>query len=366
MNQIFSLILYFSIFSGSSLLMHYGIKRNLKFFIILSLIIPATLAAVRYGVGTDYFNYINIINSFKDVTTSQFLANNINIIEPGFYALIKTAQVTSHTYIALFGISSFFTLCFFYLGLKKLNIRHQSLVYFLFLLTIFPFTLNAVRQGIALSISFFAISFLIKKQQMPFYIMLGIACLFHYSAIILLFTPLIFKLILKEAENTKTKTIIFRTTIMILAITLLLPIVFNNLYKFGIFDKYSEYGSILPATNNFAYYLKAILLIISLFVFIHLRKRVPDLTKYFVLSGIGLAVAYSGFISPAYNRLTVFYEPFLLICVCYSMDLFVDKLGKVFAYISIYSYGLIYFYISYYVLKLANIIPYNIIPRNLL
>jgi hypothetical protein len=153
---------------------------------------------------------------------------------------------------------------------------------------------------------------------------------------------------------------------MILAITVLLPIVFNNIYKFGIFDKYSEYGSILPATNNFAYYLKAILFPFSLLVFMHLRNRVPDITKYFVLSGVGLAVAYSGFISPAYNRLTVFYEPFLLIIICYSLDLFVDRIGKALAYLLIYSYGLAFFYISYYVLKLANIIPYNLIPRSLI
>ena len=60
--------------------------------------------------------------------------------------------------------TAFLTIAFFYLGMKRYQLRYPGLVFFLYLLTIFPATMNAVRQGVAMSIMFYAFTFVLDKK----------------------------------------------------------------------------------------------------------------------------------------------------------------------------------------------------------
>lgn len=133
---------------------------------------------LRYGVGLDYFNYLD----------SYGYDYNAYGFEPFFYFLMYFCK----NYLENFYYVTLFTLMisniFIYLGLKKRNIEG-----FYFLLAIFIFLsntamvyMNIMRQGIAVSICFYAVTFIYEKNFKRYLFFIILAMGFHLSAIFML------------------------------------------------------------------------------------------------------------------------------------------------------------------------------------
>ena len=138
-----SLIFYLLSFIVSAGFFTYGIRKHLRFFVVVSLIIPILIGGFRYGVGTDYFNYINLYNNHTKLSFGEFIDNN-GFGELLFFTLEKIAYTVFHDPRFIFIISVGLTVIFFYLGIKAYKLKYPGLVYLLYLMTIFPMTLNAV------------------------------------------------------------------------------------------------------------------------------------------------------------------------------------------------------------------------------
>lgn len=119
------------------------------------------------------------------------------------------------------------------------DVVSSAMAWILYLLLIFPSTLNLLRQGLALSIVMLAIVMAMKgKSIYCSLLLLCLACVFHKSAIIsviLIFTVYFYK----RAKTSKMK--ILTIAIFLVATLMIIPVI-NITYSHGyLSDKYAQY-----------------------------------------------------------------------------------------------------------------------------
>jgi hypothetical protein len=165
--------------------------------VFLSLWIPASL---RYGTGTDYFNYVGIFNNIDNSTQ-----------EVGWILLNKLIHFLGLSSQWVFVFSSFllyFSLCFI---IKRKNYCY-SMIFYILLFFYFK-SFNIIRQQIAVSFIICAITVLEDKKYIKFVLSMFFAFMFHVSALFIL-PFLLFK-------NLKFRRRIVLITITILGIIIL-------------------------------------------------------------------------------------------------------------------------------------------------
>jgi hypothetical protein len=344
----------------SALLVYYGHKRNNKVIIGMGLAIPIAIASFRYGVGTDYANYVTIYNNLSDLSLSQFLFDISSDIEIGFFALIKLSSFLTGDSMALFALSSFLTVGFFYLGLRRYNVKHPALVYLLFLLIIFPMTLNIVRQGVAMSIGFFALSFMIGRRPKAFVVWVGIASLFHTTALLLLPVYLL-NVVITAHKNNPYLPFLLKLVVVSLSIYLVLPHMFEVIGSLEMFEKYDKYQVVVAEGNNYTLYLQFVILslVVLLSKWTIPRDKMNVYFYFLTFAVFELLFTTLGFSSSFIKRIAFYFSFFNLILLTGFVDIFRDKLGMFVVYAAIVLYGIAYFYLAYYSMGLADVMPYQ-------
>lgn len=160
-------------------------KSNKKAYCIITFIALTLVAALRsYQVGPDGTVYANY---FKELQRIEF-SNIVNYFtkEPVFYYVTKLLQNVGIGLQGWYGIiGALFALAialiiFFYSASPAYS------VIALFSLGYYVFSFTGLRQTVALSIVVLSTIFLEKKKYIFFIIFVGVAILFHNSAIVFL------------------------------------------------------------------------------------------------------------------------------------------------------------------------------------
>ena len=170
------------------------ISDSLKFFIItcFSVVVIICFGLRDVNVGTDTFTYFIMYNSYVSGSYDR-------IKDLGFYAFIQVISVFGKTWFL------FFCALLYMLPIICTFTRKKAKVLgFLLLISSFFFLslgINVMRQGVALSIGLMGLMFLINnKKGIQGYVMLLLATLFHFSALLLLVFYLIgMKVSLKQS-----------------------------------------------------------------------------------------------------------------------------------------------------------------------
>ena len=150
-----------------------AIKKTLKATSILFFIV---LLGGRENVGKDYSNYVDY---FKGIQSAAFL-------EPGYDLLNLSISNLGLDVSFVFLIMAILSSIFIFKSFDNNNDIKTLPTSLLIVVFGFLFLSNGVRQGLAVSIFFFAYRF-IKNRQFLYYICcIAFACLFHYSAILLI------------------------------------------------------------------------------------------------------------------------------------------------------------------------------------
>lgn len=341
--------------------MYYGNKRKNKAIIVISLAIPVLIGSLRYGVGTDYGNYVSIYNNLSNLSFSNYFIGIASNLEFGFFTLVKISKLITGDYTFLFASSCFLTVLFFYKALKRYDIKHSALVYFLFLTTIFPTSFNTVRQSIAISICFFAFSYIIERKPKKYLLWIFIASLFHVSAIILLPFYFINRLV-KNKKGHNKKFIIIKSLLLASIILLLLPYVYEFIQMIPFLNKYTIYQSISADGNNYIIYLNIVILAVILLFYKKLVLISNTNIYLYVFTIMNIVLLTLGFASPFVKRIALYFSLFSPILMTYLCDIFSDRLGRFISYSLLILYGLLFFYISFYLMGQADIIPYRLLP----
>lgn len=133
-------------------------------------------AAIRYGIGYDYYGYMACCKHLvQDYTIDRF--------EPLSRVLVEVSYRTH--FQVFFIISSFLTIFPVFLACKKLSVNPAfSLLIFFLHPSLYLNSLSIVRNAIAISIVLYAIVLLVNKKLKWSICLIIVAMLFHKSAFI--------------------------------------------------------------------------------------------------------------------------------------------------------------------------------------
>lgn len=175
-------------------------QLNLKFFkAVCTVIIFIALLTIASGrannIGTDISYYVELVfnNSKQYYSFQEFLYSHQ--LEFGYdYLSFLCSRMTNDIHV-VFLINHFFILFFVFCAINFFSRDYKISSSFCLLLYIFSFynySLNIVRQSIAVSILFFFMFFLFKKNYLIFLIGTFFSVLFHDSGIVGLFIFILF------------------------------------------------------------------------------------------------------------------------------------------------------------------------------
>lgn len=155
--------------------------KGLDMKILAIIILPVMIAGIRFYVGVDYGSYENM---FFLVRAGQALD-----FEIAYIALNKLIGIFTGNFMAVTIVVAFIT---YYLAVKSIiqlcgeDKKSIPFVIWFYFLTMFPASLNIMRQTIAVSIVMYGLTFIIKKKYWKYVLCVVCATLFHSSAFICL------------------------------------------------------------------------------------------------------------------------------------------------------------------------------------
>ncbi len=216
-------MIYLAMFGMSFIFMLIGSSRSIQYKFIkkgcylVALALPITMAALRADtVGTDLKVYV-ILFYQKAVVSNTFdelysIFNYQLLSDPGYFIVTwLCAQVSKDYHFGLF-VYELIMIVFLYLGLKrynkipgiKISIPIAVLLYYLMS---YNTTLNIVRQMLAVSIVFFAVSYLFERNIKAYIIISVIAILMHSSGIITIPILIMYLFLTTERKMTDKKSL---------------------------------------------------------------------------------------------------------------------------------------------------------------
>lgn len=361
MPDTLSLITYLLVFTVSACLLGYGYHQKNRIIQWASLMPPILLASMRYGVGTDYGTYVSLFNQFSGLSLTDYLQTS-STAEPGFYLLIQLSNILIGDSRIMFTLAAILSNVFFYLGLRRYGIRHPALVYFLYLTILFPMTLNVMRQGIAISIAFYAFSFILERNFKKYLIWMIMASLFHISALLLIPLYLVNRLI-KPERNNAYPTFLIKLVGIATGIFILVPTTIMLVSQIPMFSKYGMYSVNGGEGANLTIFLQLIVLSLGIVLarWSTSRKNGGLYMMLLFFATLEIIFATIGFSSTFIKRIGLYCSIFGFMLLTESTSIFKGVAGKSLTITITVFYGIAYFVIAYYLLGQANVIPYNFI-----
>lgn len=195
--------LTFSFFYLYGLKKYSNEKSSIKIITILFPIIILWVIIIggQYGVGTDYFSYIDIFNG-----------NKLNLYEyQQEYLFVYFVEFCNS--IGLYGQSLFFIISLFSIivllkiGLKITSPQYLYLFFFLFVCysTVFNNQMNTIRQYIVVYLFSYLILLINQRHYILGSLLLAISIFIHHSSFILIF----FVFVLLWGRNISSKKILY-------------------------------------------------------------------------------------------------------------------------------------------------------------
>lgn len=159
--------------------MDYLSTEKEKIFICVLVVLMILLAGLRIDYGKDIYNYQRI---FARINSVDNIFNEV--VEPGFAAFIfffKKMNFGFSTFtLAVAAVSIFLK----FITFKKISPMPIVSLFLYFLLFYLTQETEQIRHGLAISICFFSIVFILEKKPIHFICSIVIASTFHYTALI--------------------------------------------------------------------------------------------------------------------------------------------------------------------------------------
>ncbi|MGL5595626.1 MAG: EpsG family protein, partial [Cetobacterium sp.] len=213
--------------------------KEIKNFSLIIITLSFTLFfSLRWGVGTDFYNYYTGFFRYGVLNIEVLLRK-----DSLFYFLVKILyMITNKNYVLyqfIVGFLIYFPLIYIY---KKKSNSFENTIFFFQTLTIAFFPLNGVRQALAGSLGLVSIYFYTKSpNKLKSLIFFILAVSIHNSAIILLLIPILIKI--KPNKKNIIKIIIL-FTILLIFFEKVYTLGINSFVIFGNQKMISDYGNL--------------------------------------------------------------------------------------------------------------------------
>ena len=227
---------YIGLFSIVSLFSYFYTKSKTidgdVLLIVLVFLVMFIPAALRYGIGTDYFSYVDMFNRIN--------YNYYNIFyrfDPGFIFLSKLVFLLRLDVQWVFIIMSFFTYLFLIISVKK---KYFFLIIPFYFLFFYLQSYNVIRSALVISIGYFAYNQFEKKKYFSSILCLTLALLFHVSTLFYLIIFIIARFIHLDKKHFK---LLFIPVILLGYLSeVFIPIIINKMSVINVlFLRYEGY-----------------------------------------------------------------------------------------------------------------------------
>ena len=183
---------------------YYAERKNSKICLFITFALPTLFAAIRgENVGIDTKNYYS---TFNNILQGNYVYSN----DIFFLPLVKFLLKYLHSSSSIIFILSFFTNILFIKRFWELKGKSSfSFMLFCYLSCYFPESMNVMRQFLSLAIIFYATKYLKKKDYIIFVISVGIAFIFHTSAVLGMAVLIVHLFIEKRKRKERKLLILF-------------------------------------------------------------------------------------------------------------------------------------------------------------
>jgi hypothetical protein len=366
MSSKVSLIFYLSMFGLSSLCFYMSSKAKhsivARGYSIIGLMIPVTIATLRYRVGVDYDSYVESASNLSNLPFRDFIDGKANYFEPTMYLIAKLTSASQNHAALFFGIYAAITIIFFYLAAKRFSGKQSWLIMSLYLLVMFSPSLNAVRQYASIAITFFASTYIIhsdKRSWRKYLMFMALACLFHSSAVIaMVLLPLLWTMSRNDVNNSKN-ILLIKNTILASLIYLFL---YNFFYLIPSIPYIQKYATFIYDANVLVNHppnpiVKIMPILIAFIFYKRLSKLTLNFTFYYLVLFAAFALSLTGNFIPQGYRLAEYFTPYYFIIFATLPEL--SKRYKIVYVIMILLYAIVYFTYSTFINNSYMTFPFH-------
>lgn len=209
-----------------------ALQRNILFG--LAFMVVFLPAAIRYGIGIDYFSYEVI---FHQINSGEPFNKEI-----GYYLLNYVVGFFGMGFEGFVVVTSFISYYFIFKAYPRSN---AWIIHFLFVCYLYLYTYSNIRSAIIYGLMFISVVYYVEtKKLLPFLFSVMVAVCFHKTAVVYMLIPLLFSRVIVGVFNRRYVAEFFLVVLVLLFFQpgILHAVFFNNpLSKmFGFFDKYSN------------------------------------------------------------------------------------------------------------------------------
>ncbi|WP_274378996.1 EpsG family protein [Alkalihalophilus pseudofirmus] len=159
-------------------------KLNPNYWIFLLMAPLFILVAFRDpSVGNDTLNYFW---AFSNIAQENMFASSDSRFEIGYIFLVRLLSNLGFDYFGFQVVTTFFIYFAFGSFIRRYSINYSLSIFIFLTMNMFFDTMNITRSYLALSILLLSVKFIEEKKPIKFLLLVGVATLFHTSAIIFL------------------------------------------------------------------------------------------------------------------------------------------------------------------------------------
>lgn len=312
------------------------IERKWRFFLtIIYLTVIIIVCGLRNYIGTDFPTYVMFYERYAH---AEFLGAMDEGMEPAFALLVYILGLLGGKYQLLFFVYSAITILGMYYGFKKWLEKDGLAVFLAMLLYItynstggFWWGMNVIRQAAAMSVAFAFSECLMHQEKKKFLIVVCIASLFHYSALV--FLPAVFLL---EKEIAKKRIIYFLIGAIFLTLSGVSKIIVLELLNIslGIIGKYEEAMLLITdGGKGFSYMSLIYVLMFIGSILINKESLEPrqkviwNLSFVYIIMRVLTSFSLGGpSIQFILHRFEVYYMPFFLLAVSEALMVMMERI----------------------------------------
>jgi hypothetical protein len=319
------------------------IKLNSVFF-LLSVFLPCFLASVR---GPEIGKDVSVYGDKLFMLAKQY---------NDFFAFYEKSQVEILFSLIAFISSKLFNIQIYYFLIQLFTIlpivfllkrneykKYMWLGISLYLLWMYPFTLNIMRQSIAISIVLYGYTFIKERNLKKYIICCMIAMGFHRTAILGFLIYLINVLISTDPKSDKgfIRKILRKykqINVLVISLMSLLSVFLCSQIVTYLSTFNQRYEAQLLFSSSFGVeYINILFISVFLFILFYLYQRTNNTELFFMTFIIAIgAVIYQ--IKASYSqmyRLSMYYVNYFIIAFPYGLTLFRTKKNYIFSLIVI-------------------------------
>ena len=316
-----SILVYLTLLVLMVALSKTAIKNNKYGFVVAAIFLYALVLGLRYGVGMDYFGYLDIYESYV-----KFGSVRHEDMEIGFLGLVKITALF-HSSVVYFALIAFLNLFFMTYALKG-NLRLYPYLFFVFMLTgAWMAPANLARQCLAVSLWTFSVKFAVEKKLMFHYIFVLLAISFHYSAVFLvLFYPL---LAYKQDwfRNIRIEVLMLVAALVVMNLNFVQDAIqrYDNILIFFGYDIYTsaDYEDLLDRelVLGVGFFIKLFINVINILSSEKVKKWVnnPYYNAIYSLYFIGVLASYVFATSEMISRVNLYFISFTYIITSFTL-----------------------------------------------